>query len=148
MSLFRFVKYSSILYFLGRHRSKLYRSLAVLLFALVTSLLYDDLQVYLAAQHPGSLVYALVAKVLIVYGALLFVLLQFRPGQNRAEGEARASALAGKPQGEIPREPDRLDALADVDQQPTLKSRYERVLAGDAAAGKAASRSSTKSSRD
>ena len=52
MSLFRIVKYSSIIYFLGKHRGKLFRSLAVLLFAVVTSLLYEDLRVYLASQHP------------------------------------------------------------------------------------------------
>ena len=80
MSLFRFVKYSSILFFLGRHRTKLFRSLAVLLFAVITTLLYDDVRVYLEARHPETLIYALIAKIVIVYGALVFVLLQFRPG--------------------------------------------------------------------
>ncbi len=82
MSLFRIVKYSSLIYFLGRHRDKLFRSLAVLLFALVTSLLYEDLRHYLELQHPGTLIYALIAKVVIVYGALAFVLWQFRPHQR------------------------------------------------------------------
>ena len=157
MSLFRFVKYSSILYLLGKHRDKLFRSVAVLLFALVTSLLYDDLRVYLESQHPETLVYALVAKVVIVYGAFVFVLLQFRPsGNNSKRGEARASAVAddAAPKGKtVPREApapakeaDRLAALEDVDSHGRLRTRYERVLAGEHAP-QARSRSSMKSRR-
>jgi hypothetical protein len=152
MSLFRFVKYSSILYFLGKHRGKLFRSAAVLLFAVVTSLLYDDLRVYLESQHPESLIYALVAKVFIVYGAFAFVLLQFRPGaRSEKRGEERAAAM---PRSERARnaattpvtEDDRLSALADVDSQPRLRTRYDRVLAGERHAQEA-SRSSMKSKR-
>ena len=149
MSLFRFVKYSSILYFLGKHRDKLFRSLAVLLFALVTSLLYDDLRLYLEARHPETLIYALVAKVLIVYGSLVFVLLQFRPrGTREKRGEARAAAIAPdkRQPGDKQEEKDRLDALADVEIHGTLRTRYDRVLAGDAHASDDR-RSSTKSSR-
>jgi hypothetical protein len=79
MSLFRLVKYSSILFFLGKHKSRLFRVLAVLLFAGVTSLLYGDVEAFLAREHPGIVIYALMAKIFIVYGALIFVLLQFRP---------------------------------------------------------------------
>ncbi len=145
MSLFRFVKYSSILFFLNKHRSKLFRSAAVLLFALVTSLLYEDLRVFLAEQHPESLVYALIGKVIVVYGALIFVLLQFRPG-GRAEkkGEARAEALArsgpaGKAGAADPE--DRLEALKDLQHHDRLKTRYERILAGETSASGAASTS-------
>ena len=35
MSLFRVIKYSSILFFLGKYKNKLFRVIAVLLFALV-----------------------------------------------------------------------------------------------------------------
>jgi len=144
MSLFRLIKYSSILYYLGKHRDKLVRSAAVLLFAFVTSLIYEDVRVYLSQQHPGTLVYALIVKVVIVYGSLIFVLLQFRGSKNReADGEARAAAVAGKHEkaeagptptakrkaaSQAPR--DRLDELSDLDQHDRLKSRYDRILEG------------------
>lgn len=137
MSLFRLLKYSSLVYLLGRHRDKLYRSLAVLLFALLTSLLYDDLRAYLELQHPGTLLYALVAKVLIVYGALAFVLWQFRPRRSGAE---KAAALAPEHDPgddgpaatrRAPQPADRLQALADIDSHERLRSRYERILAGE-----------------
>jgi hypothetical protein len=141
VSLFRFVKYSSILYFLGKHRSKLFRSAAVLLFAFVTSLLYDDLRLYLESQHPESLIYALIAKIVIVYGSLIFVLLQFRPdGSREKRGEERAAALPGASaaskaarKGVPGANPaaDRLDALADVDSHQKLRTRYDQVLAGE-----------------
>lgn len=149
MSLFRFVKYSSILYFLGKHRGKLFRSAAVLLFAVVTSLLYDDLRVYLESQHPESLIYALVAKVVIVYGAFAFVLLQFRPGgQREKRGEERAAAMPRAERGKAtaPAANDRLSALADVDTHVKLRTRYEQVLAGERHA-QDASRSSTNDRR-
>mgnify|MGYP000751873752 CR=1 FL=1 len=60
-----------------------------LLFAFITSLLYDDIRAYLEIQHPGSLIYALIAKIVIVYGSLAFVLWQFRP-------RAAASGAAGR----------------------------------------------------
>ncbi len=133
MSLFRLVKYSSLLYFLGKHRSKLFRSIAILLFAFVTSLLYEDLRVYLESQHPESLAYALIAKVVIVYGSLAFVLFQFRPRKNGdKQGEARAAAMPRaekKEQREVPA--DRLSQLEDVDGHRKLRSRYDRILMGE-----------------
>ncbi|GAB5413794.1 MAG: hypothetical protein Cons2KO_13970 [Congregibacter sp.] len=96
MSVFRLIKYSSIIYFLGRHKNKLFRSVAVLLFAFVTSLLYDDVRQYLESQHPGTLIYALAAKIIIVYGSLAFVLWQFRGAAGDARGQERAKALAGQ----------------------------------------------------
>jgi hypothetical protein len=145
VSLFRLVKYSSLLYFLGKHRGKLFRSIAVLLFALITSLLYEDLRVYLESQHPESLLYALIAKVVIVYGSLLFVLLQFRPGSaGEKRGEARAASLPRSSQKTGGAPADRLAELADVEQHGQLRSRYDRILAGESQAPR---RSSTKSSR-
>jgi hypothetical protein len=148
VSLFRFVKYSSILYFLGKHRDKLFRSLAVLLFALVTSLLYDDLRLYLEARHPETLIYALVLKVVIVYGSLVFVLWQFRPrGAREKRGEERAASIPpSSRKGDAKEENDRLAALADVEAHSRLRTRYDRVLAGQAHASDDR-RSSTKSSR-
>lgn len=149
MSLFRFAKYSTILFFLNRHRSKLFRSIAVLLFALVTSLLYEDLRIYLDARHPDTLVYALLGKAIIVYGALGFVLFQFRPeGGGAKRGEARAAALAEARDSAADSAPaDRLSGLADLDRHDTLRTRYERIIAGEGAAPRPASRSSTKSRR-
>ncbi|MEM1401984.1 MAG: hypothetical protein AAGG55_01525 [Pseudomonadota bacterium] len=149
MSVFRLVKYSSIIFFLNKHRGKLFRSIAVLLFALVTSLLYEDVRVFLAEQHPDTLIYALVAKITIVYGSLAFVLWQFRPEQ-RGKGTARAAKAAQTKETHSRLEPsetpdDRLQALADVDAHDRLRSRYDRVLAGESSY--AESRSSTKSSR-
>lgn len=135
MSLFRFVKYSSILFFLGRHRTKLFRSLAVLLFALVTTLLYEDVRVYLETRHPETLIYALIVKIFIVYGALAFVLLQFRPGAGTSDaGEARAAAVARNPRDKGDNtqagEPTPLDALTDVESHRSLQTRYDRILQG------------------
>ena len=126
MSLFRIVKYSSLIYFLGRHRDKLFRSAAVLLFAFITSLLYDDLRHYLEIQHPGTLLYALIAKIVIVYGSLAFVLWQFRPKRGNSAPEPPAEKAAPP----VPPS-DRLDALANVDEHQRLRSRYDRVLAGE-----------------
>lgn len=126
MSLFKIVKYSSLIYFLGRHRSKLFRSAAVLLFAFITSLLYDDIRHYLELQHPGTLLYALAAKITIVYGSLVFVLWQFRPkASEKPPIEVEKAAAA-----EMPRQSpqDRLDALANVDTYDRLRNRYDRIL--------------------
>ena len=43
----------------------------------MTSLLYGDIEAYLAREHPGTVIYALTAKICIVYGA--FVGWQFKP---------------------------------------------------------------------
>ena len=128
VSLFRIVKYSSLIYFLGRHRNKLFRSFAVLLFALITSLLYEDVRHYLELQHPGTLLYALIAKMVIVYSSFAFVLWQFRPGGGP---RPPASAAKAKP---APAPMPRIDAFADVDRHTRLRSRYDRVLKGDSAA--------------
>lgn len=135
MSIFRIVKYSSILFFLGKYKSKLFRVVSVLLFALVTSLLYQDVAEYLRQQYPETVVYALIAKIIIVYGALVFVLLQFRPepGDNSSEEtqimeEMKASVTVKKLADSQPN--DRLSGLADVTKKTTLRSRYDKVIDG------------------
>ena len=139
--MFRLIKYSSLIYFLGKHRSKLFRSVAVLLFALITSLLYDDVQVYLAAQHPETLLYALLAKIAIVYGSLAFVLLQFRPRSSTSE---HPDPQATEPSLENNPPKDRLQALADLDSHERLRTRYDQVLEGSQESRRS---SSTKSNR-
>ena len=122
MSLFRVIKYSSILFFLGKYKHKLFRVVVVLLFALVTSLLYQDVADYLQDQYPGSVVYALIAKIIIVYGALVFVLWQFKPEAGSvAEPETTEPASAPA---------DRLSRLEDIDQKDKLSSRYQRIIEG------------------
>ena len=110
--------------------------MAVLLFALVTSLLYQDLAEYLQRQYPETIIYALIGKVIIVYGALVFVLLQFRP-------DPESSAKTSTQTGESPQNPsatkmaakpppnDRLAGLEDVTKTATLLSRYNKVIESD-----------------
>jgi len=127
MSLFRILKYSSVLFFLGKHRKKLFRVIVVLLFAGATSILYQDVAFYLQEQHPGALIYALVVKFAIVYGALAFVLWQFRPKQKAATQGTPSSAKNVRQTSPT----DRLSALEDVSQKPELHRRYERILRGN-----------------
>ena len=125
MSLFRLIKYSSVIFFLGKYKQKIFRVLVVLLFALVTSLLYQDVVDYLAQQHPGSVIYALMAKIAIVYGALAFVLWQFRPTPD-----ARPDSAPAKPTA-APTATDRLSRLADIDTTDQLASRYQDTIERD-----------------
>ena len=127
MSLFRVVKYSSILFFLGKYKDKLFRVVAVLMFAGVTSLLYQDVADYLAREHPGTVVYALIGKIIIVYGALLFVLWQFKPQKDEAPV---TRAKNPQPDKDPPPQPttDRLSQLADLDSHGQLKSRSDDLL--------------------
>ncbi len=126
MSLFRVIKYSSILYFLGKYKAKLFRVAAVLLFALVTSLLYQDVAAYLQLAHPDTVIYALLAKIVIVYGSLVFVLWQFKPEKETPESKPPESQT-GMP-ADIESEPDRLSQLQDVSAKARLNSRYQQVL--------------------
>jgi hypothetical protein len=125
MSLFRVLKYSSLIFFFNKYRGKIFRVIAVALFAAVTSILYQDVADYLQLQYPGTVIYALIAKILVVYGALIFVLWQFRP--EKAAGatskEQPSDTLALPVQ-------DRLSVLEDVADKEKLQSRYERILAG------------------
>jgi len=144
VSLFRIVKYSSLLFFFRRYRGRIFRIVAVLLFALVTNVLYQDVAHYLQLRHPGALVWALAGKIVIVYGALAFVLWQFRPArEDAAPAGAGAAKTAGKTMGktiekaagkarsdgQAPAAPrDRLAALADIEHHDRLRTRYEAVL--------------------
>jgi hypothetical protein len=79
-------------------------------------------------------VYALVAKIIIVYGALVFVLLQFRPD---ADDKATATppvlddAASTTTMDKMPTPDDRLAGLEDVTKKITLRSRYDKVIDGD-----------------
>lgn len=99
----------------------------------MTSLLYQDIVDYLEQQHPDTVIYALIAKIVIVYGALIFVLLQFRP--EREDGSVVKSHMPAEseiPQSNSGNTPaDRLSQLEDVTAKTTLRSRYHRVIDGD-----------------
>jgi ATP/ADP translocase len=125
MSLFRVIKYSSLLFFFGKYKQKIFRVTVVLLFALVTSLLYQDVVDYLQQQHPGSVIYALIAKIAIVYGAFAFVIWQFRPAtEPRPVTAADVSDIA-------PEQTDRLSRRADIDSKDHLASRYRDTIERD-----------------
>ena len=127
MSLFRIFKYSSILFFLGKYKIRLFRVVAVLLFAGITSLLYQDVANYLQQHHPDAVIYALMGKIAIVYGALAFVLWQFRPVADAGNSlpasapKARGSSSASEPES-------RLGQLESVSQHDTLRSRTDKLL--------------------
>ena len=129
MSLFRIVKYSSVLFFFGKYKIRIFRVVAVLLFAAITSLLYQDVVDYLEMRHPDTVIYALVAKVLIVYGALLFVLLQFRPESKSAPSTLdQAAPTQGVAVDNSVATPDRLGQLEDITEKSSLKQRYDKVI--------------------
>ena len=129
MSLFRVFKYSSILYFLGKYKSKLFRVVAVLLFALITSLLYQDVADYLQQQYPETVVYALITKIIIVYGAMAFVLLQFRPAEDDSSVINAETANPSAQKNKDDAQPaDRLAQLADIEEKTILRNRYDKVV--------------------
>jgi hypothetical protein len=131
VSLFRLLKYSSLLFLLGKYKHKVFRVVAVLLLAAVTALLYGDVEAYLAREHPETVIYALIGKILIVYGALAFVLWQFRPVPEVA---VKLSANPGRPSGFTDGDPsgesetDRLSRLSDLDRHDQLKNRSSDLL--------------------
>lgn len=122
MSLFRIIKYSALLHLASKYRVKLFRIVAVLLFAWVSSILYQDVAAYLEEAYPETVVYALVGKIIIVYGALIFVLLQFRPESESAS--ERPSLEQGASGGEAK---DRLSALSNLDTHDQLRTRAGSV---------------------
>ena len=122
MSLFRIIKYSALLHLASKYRVKLFRIVAVLLFAWVSSILYQDVAAYLEEAYPETVVYALLGKIIIVYGALIFVLLQFRP-EAEATSE-RPSVEQGASEGE---KKDRLSALSNLDTHDQLRTRAGSV---------------------
>ena len=122
VSLFRIIKYSALLHLASKYRVKLFRIVAVLLFAWVSSILYQDVAAYLEEAYPETVVYALVGKIVIVYGALIFVLLQFRPEAETTS--ERPSLEHGASEGE---KKDRLSALSNLDTHDQLRTRAGSV---------------------
>lgn len=122
MSLFRIIKYSALLHLASKYRVKLFRIVAVLLFAWASSILYQDVAAYLEDTYPDTVIYALIGKIIIVYGALIFVLLQFRP---EAETTSESPSLEQGGSGEEKK--DRLSALSNLDTHDQLRTRAGSV---------------------
>jgi hypothetical protein len=126
MSLFRVIKYSSILFFLGKYKTKLFRVIAVLLFAFITSLLYQDIVAYLELKHPDTVIYALIGKIIIVYGSLIFVLWQFKPDAEATAVPTPEVRDQGGEASDVPA--DRLTHLNDLATKEELGNRYQKIL--------------------
>jgi len=129
MSLFRFAKYSTILFFFGKYKARIFRIVAVLLFAAVSSLLYQDVAEYLHREHPGAVIYALIVKIIIVYGALAFVLWQFRPSGDNSGQKSQSTASPPASDSITSEKPkDRLSELENIDDRDRLGTRYDNIL--------------------
>ncbi len=122
MSLYRFLRTSALLALAGRYRQKLFFILVALAAATVTSWLYDDVAVYLEAQHPEWVLIALVLKTLIVYSVLVYVVWQLRPSGWAAEPDTASATPTASPKSG---EPGPLDELMD---KPKLKTRKNSLL--------------------
>ena len=122
MSLFRIIKYSALLHLASKYRVKLFRIVAVLLFAWASSILYQDVAAYLEDTYPDTVIYALIGKIIIVYGALIFVLLQFRP-----ESESTSESPSLEQGGFEGEKKDRLSALSNLDTHNQLRTRARSV---------------------
>ena len=97
----------------------------------MTALLYGDVEAYLAREHPETVIYALIGKILIVYGALAFVLWQFRPVAEVAAKPSADPGQAARLKGDNSSgqsETDRLSRLADLDRHDQLKNRSSDLL--------------------
>jgi hypothetical protein len=123
VSLYRFARLSALLAFAGKYRMKLFLMGAAAAFALVTSWLYTDVASYLQLHYPQWIGLALVAKTLIVYAALFFLLWQLRP--SAGESKSPSSVTAASATAIDPARPSRLDQLAT---KPKLQSRKDAIL--------------------
>lgn len=100
-----------------------------MLFALITSLLYQDVADYLQQQYPETVVYALITKIIIVYGAMAFVLLQFRPTEDDNSVIDTETAKPSAQKNKVKAQPtDRLAQLEDIEKKTTLRNRYDKVV--------------------
>ena len=130
MSIYRFVRTSTLLVLAGRYRAKLFKIAVAIGVALVTSWLFDDIALYLDNHRPEWLGTALIIKTVVVYGALVYGFWQLRPGSWQ---EAKADAIAAQSSAAksapadaaTPQPPGPLDQLAD---KPKLKSRKQAIL--------------------
>jgi len=121
MSVYRFLRASTMLALARRYRQKLFGIVVALAVALTTSWLYGDIAHYLENHHPQWLFAALLSKTLIVYGVLVYLVWQLRPAAWGSEPVAQdlppaaSNAVTAGP----------LDELLE---KPRLKTRRESLL--------------------
>ena len=120
MSLYRFARTSALLAFAGRYRLKIFYMVAAAAFALVTSWLYGDVAAYLAAHYPQWIGIALIAKTVIVYAALFFLLWQVEPSEWRAQQNDPAVSSVQSEMSDS-----KLDQIA---QKEKLSTRKDSIL--------------------
>ena len=124
MSLYRMLRMTAIVALLRRYRSRLAHIAFAVAFALVSAWLYADIAGYLAGQAPQWLLAALIAKTMIVYGALFYCCWQISRMISGAGDEP--AALAGTDPGRTEPAPSKpLDQLAE---KPKLRSRRDELL--------------------
>ena len=122
MSLYRFARTTALLTLAGRYRLKLFKLFIAVAVALVTSWVFDDIALYLDNHRPDWLGAALIAKTLVVYGALVYAFWQLRPGSwSEAKLETTPPAAT---ETALP-ESGPLDELLD---KPKLTSRKDAIL--------------------
>ncbi len=132
MSLFKFAKYSTLLFFMKRHKKQLHRLGATALLLLVSYFLLGDLQDFFAETHPDLAIYMLVAKSALLYGAAGILIWQWRPKSDSSTSKVKATSDAlpiSKNQevaGDSPSS--RLDAFKNLDQHDKLRSRYQAIM--------------------
>ena len=132
MSLFKFAKYSTLLFFMKRHKKQLHRLGATALLLLVSYFLLGDLQDFFAQTHPDLAIYMLVAKSALLYGAAGILIWQWRPKSDSSTSnvKAKSDALSISKNQEVAQDSpsSRLDAFKNLDQHDKLRSRYQAIM--------------------
>ncbi len=132
MSLFKVAKYSTLLFFMKRHKKQLHRLGATALLLLVSYFLLGDLQAFFAQTHPDLAIYMLVAKSALLYGAAGILIWQWRPKPDSATsgGKVKPETPAVSNTQEVAQDKpnSRLDAFKDLDQHDYLQTRYQAIM--------------------
>jgi hypothetical protein len=136
MSLFKVAKYSTLLFFMKRHKKQLHRLGAAALLLLVSYFLLGDLQDFFAQSHPDLAIYVLVAKSALLYGAAGILIWQWRPKSDSAKLRGKANSegpSVSESQDRAQSKPSsRLDAFKDLDQHDRLQTRYQAIMKNSA----------------
>jgi len=132
MSLFKVAKYSTLLFFMKRHKKQLHRLGSTALLLSVSYFLLGDLQDYFAQTHPNLAIYMLVAKSALLYGAAGILIWQWRPKSDSSPSSGRAKsevpAVSDRQNVSQSKSRSRLDAFKDLDQHEQLQTRYQAVM--------------------
>lgn len=132
MSLFKVAKYSTLLFFMKRHKKQLHRLGATALLLLVSYFLLGDLQDFFAKTHPDLAIYMLVAKSALLYGAAGILIWQWRPNPDSATSGRKVKpetpAVSNTQEVDQDKPSSRLDAFKDLDQHDHLQTRYQAIM--------------------